>query len=116
TLQSPDGAHRFVRLMSDATRDDREGLRRWTAGDFFTPSRELSSSVNLGGFSVSKVYGLNPYLVQFPTQTISGQVALPSQLDVYMDGQKIRTENVNPGQFQLNDILAYGGARNVQVV
>lgn len=116
TVQSADGAHRFVRLMSSATRDDREGLSRWIAGDFFTPSRELSNGVNLGGFSVSKLYGLNPYLVQFPTQTISGQVALPSQIDVYMDGQKIRTENVNPGQFQLNDVLAYGGARNVQVV
>lgn len=116
TVQGPGGAHKFVRLMSNATRDDRDGLRRWVLGDFFTPSRELSNGVNLGGLSLSKLYGLNPYLVQFPTQTVSGQVGLPSQIDVYMDGQKIRTENVSPGQFQLNDILAYGGARNVQVV
>ncbi|MBE7939693.1 fimbrial biogenesis outer membrane usher protein [Ramlibacter aquaticus] len=116
TTQSPDGGHRFVRLMSSATRDERDTLRRWVVGDFFTPSRELGNGVNLGGLSLSKLYDLNPYLVRFPTQTLSGQVALPSQLEVYLDGQKIRSETVSPGQFQLTDILAYNGARNVQVV
>jgi outer membrane usher protein len=107
---------KFVRLMSSVTRDDRENLRRIVVGDVLTPTRDFSSSVNLGGLSITKVYGLDPSFVRFPTQSLTGSVGLPSDMEVYLDGQRIRTERLNPGEFELRDILAYGGARNVQVV
>lgn len=110
------GERRLVRLMSSVTRDDREELVRTTVGDFFTPSRDFSTGVSLGGVSVSKLFGLNPYFIQFPLQSVGGSVALPSDLEVYIDGQRIRTERLRPGDFEVRDILAYGGARNVQVV
>lgn len=116
TTEAPGRKRKLVRLMSSATRDDRETLQRWVVGDFFTQSRELSNGANLGGIGLSKLYGLNPYLVQFPTQSISGRAALPSDLEVYMDGQRIRTERIRPGEFEVRDIIAYGGARSIQLV
>lgn len=110
------GKRRFVRLMSNVTHDDREASRRTVVGDFFTPTRELTSGINLGGVSLSKLYGLNPYFIQFPMQSVSGNVALPSDLEVFVDGQRIRSERLKPGEFELRDILAQGGARNVQLV
>lgn len=110
------GRRRFVRLLSSVTNDDRQSLRRTVVGDFFTPTRELSNGVNLGGLSISKLYGLNPDLIRYPMQTVTGNVSLPSDLEVYVDGQRVRTERLKPGEFELRDILAYGGARNVQVV
>ena len=105
-----------VRLMSSATYDDRENLQRTVIGDFFTPSREFSGGVNLGGISISKLYGLDPYFIKSPMQSISGSVVLPSDLEVYLDGQRIRSEKIKPGEFELRDLLAYGGARNIQLV
>lgn len=116
TTQDPGGQRKFVRLMTSVTQDDRENLRRTVIGDFFTPSREFNNGVNLGGISVSKLYGLNPYLTRFPTQSINGSVATPSDIEVYLDGQRIRSERIKPGEFELRGLLAYGGARNVQVV
>lgn len=116
TVTDAAGKRKFVRLMSNVTHDDREALRRAVVGDFFTPAREFSSGVNLGGVSVSKLYGLNPYFIQFPMQSVSGNVALPSDLEVFVDGQRVRTERLKPGEFELRDILAYGGSRNVQLV
>ena len=116
TTQQTGGKRKLVRLMSNVTRDDRATLQRWVAGDFFTQTRELSNGANLGGLSLSKLYGLNPYLVQFPMQSISGRAALPSDLEVYMDGQRIRSEKVRPGEFEVRDIVAYGGARSIQLV
>ncbi|MCM2312446.1 MAG: fimbria/pilus outer membrane usher protein [Steroidobacteraceae bacterium] len=107
---------RFVRLLTSITHDDRQSLRRTVAGDFFTTTREFSNGVNLGGLSISKLYGLNPDFIRYPMQTVTGNVSLPSDLEVYVDGQRIRTERLKPGEFELRDILAYGGARNVQVV
>lgn len=116
TTQAANGQRKFVRLMSSVTHDDRESLQRTVIGDFYTPSRELSSGVNLGGISISKLYGLNPYFTQFPMQSISGKVATPSDLEVYLDGQRIRSEKLKPGEFELRDLLAYGGSRNVQLL
>lgn len=116
TVVLPGGGRKFVRLMSSITRDDRDTLQRWVAGDFITQSREFASGVNLGGLGVSKLYSINPYLIQFPTQTITGNAALPSELEIYMDGQRIRTERIRPGEFELRDLLAYGGARSIQVL
>lgn len=116
TVPDAGGGRKFVRLMSSATYDDRDSLRRTVAGDFFSPSREFSNGLNLGGISVSKLYGLDPYLTRSPSQNITGSVATPSTVEVYLDGQRIRSETLKPGEFQLNDLLAYGGARDVQVV
>lgn len=116
TTQDANGQHKFVRLLSSVTYDDRENLQRTVIGDFFTPSREFSNGVNLGGISISKLYGLNPYFTRFPTQSINGSVATPSDIEVYLDGQRIRSEKIKPGGFELQDLLAYGGARNVRVV
>ena len=108
--------HQVVRLMSSATYDDRENLQRTVIGDFFTPSREFNGGVNLGGISISKLYGLDPYFIKSPMQSISGSVVLPSDLEVYLDGQRIRSEKIKPGEFELRDLLAYGGVRNIQLV
>lgn len=115
-VRRADGGRKFVRLMTSVTRDDREKLQRTIIGDFFTPSRDFNTGVGLGGISVSKLYGLNPYFIQFPMHSVGGTVALPSDLEVFLDGQRIRTERLQPGTFELRDILAYGGARNVQLL
>ena len=116
TITRSDGSRKFVRLMSSVTHDDRDTLRRTVIGDFFSPAREFGTSVNLAGLSVSKFFGIDPYLTKAPTQTISGAVALPSDLEVYLDGQRVRSERIQPGQFEVRDILAYGGSRSVQVL
>jgi outer membrane usher protein len=116
TIEADLGRRKLVRLMSSITHDDRQDLRRIVVGDLFTPARDLSTGVNLGGLSVSKVFGLNPYFIQSPTQSIAGNVSLPTDLEVYLDGQRIRSERIRPGEFELTDIIASSGARNVQVV
>ena len=116
TVADATDERKFVRLMSSVTHDDREALLRTVVGDFFTPAREFSSGINLGGVSISKLYGLNPYFIQFPMQSVSGNVALPSELEVFVDGQRVRTVRLRPGEFEVRDILGYGGARNVQLV
>lgn len=116
TLDRPDGSRKFVRLMSNVTRDDREKLQRIVAGDFFSPARDFSIGANMGGLSFSKLYDINPYLVHYPTQTIRGNVALPSDLELYVDGQRVRVERLSPGEFELEDVTGYRGARSVQLV
>jgi outer membrane usher protein len=106
----------FVRLHTSITRDDRQEMRRIVFGDLFASSGTLGSSINLGGISFSKVYGMNPYFITYPTLELSGQASLPSEVDIYVNGAKIRTERVAPGEFQLRNFSTYGGAGVVELV
>ncbi|GFO54622.1 fimbrial protein [Geomonas sp. Red276] len=111
----PHGEH-FLRLHTSVTRDERPLLRRTVFGDFFANSGTLGGGVNMGGISVSKVLSMDPYFVTYPSFDFRGQAGLPSDVDVYVNGSKVRTEHVAPGEFQLQNFTSYGGAGLVELV
>jgi outer membrane usher protein len=106
----------FVRLQSSAIYDFRQDMRRLVAGDYFASSGNLGASVNMGGLSYSKLYSIDPYFIKQPLFNFAGQTRLPSEADIYVDGVLIRREKLSPGSFELQNIQAYGGYRNVNVV
>lgn len=106
----------WLRLMSNATYDRRSELQRIVFGDFFTSSGDLGSTLNLGGINFSKQYRIDPYFVKNRLEHFSGSVDSPSEIEVYLDGTKIRSERLAPGAFELRNLSQYGGARNVEIV
>lgn len=110
------GDSRFVRLMTNATWDRRETLQRAVAGDFLASSGELGANVNLGGISVSKVFRIDPYFYWYPLANVSGLLPLASEMEVYLDGIRIRTEKLPPGEFELRNLYQYDGSSQVAIV
>lgn len=111
-----DGSGRFLRYMTSLTHDRPQALQRWVAGDFFTTPAELGGGVALGGLSVSSHFGLDPYRRPYPLGFVQGQASLPSDVDIYVDGQLVRSERVRPGEFEIRDLDLRQGARAVEVV
>lgn len=110
------GSERFVRLMSNITYDRRKEMQRLVAGDFIASSGDLGSSLNLGGISFSKIYLIDPYFINRPMLDLAGFVSLPSDVEIYLDGMRIRTEKLSPGEFELKNISSYPGARLIELV
>jgi len=106
----------FVRLFTNITYDMRPSLQRLVVGDFAAASGDLGSSVTMGGLSLSKVYSMDPYLIKYPLANFAGFTSVPSTAEVYLNGMRIRTEKLPPGEFGLNNIYYYGGANSVEVV
>ena len=106
----------FVRLMSSLTYDRRQELQRAVAGDFFASSGDLGSNVNLGGLSFSKVYSIDPYFLRNPLADFTGLLPFPSEVEVYLDGSRIRSERLPPGVFELRNLPGYDGSGMVTVV
>jgi outer membrane usher protein len=98
-----------VRLQTRLLYDQPEELRRWTVGDAAVASGELGSAFNFGGIGVSKLYQINPYFIKAPQAGFSGAVALPSTVDVYMNGARVESQSLAPGAFNLQN-LNYQGA------
>lgn len=107
---------RLVRLMTSATWDRRETLQRGVAGDFIASSGELGANVNLGGVSVSKVFRIDPYFYWYPLANLSGQLPLTSELELYIDGIRVRTEKLPPGEFELRNLTHYNGSSRITLV
>lgn len=107
---------KFVRLLSSVTYDWRRDMRRFVGGDFFASSGVLGSRVILGGISFSRVYNIDPYFQEAPLLDFSGFVSLPSEAEVYVNGNRVLTKRLSPGRFELSNLSTYSGAGEVEVV
>lgn len=106
----------WVRLNTRLIWDWRDEMRRFTVGDFIADSGSLGGRVNLGGVSFSKLYQLNPYFIRYPLFDFSGMLDLPADVDLYVDGSRVRTERFAPGEFELQNFQGIRGAQTVEVV
>jgi outer membrane usher protein FimD/PapC len=109
-------ARSLTRLVTNAQYEDRPNLRRLTVGDFFTAGFDLSTSVPMGGLSLTKDYSMDPYFIQYPTAAFRTEVALPSTVQVRVDGNLIDQRQVQPGPVDVRNITGITGAQNVSVV
>lgn len=107
---------RFVRLSTNLTRERRTDLTRLVIGDFFTLPSELNNPIQAGGISFTKRFHIDPYFVQYPTIGFSGAVAAPSEAEIYLDGQRMHSQQLSPGEFELSNISRYRGAGLLEVV
>lgn len=107
---------RTVRLNTSATRDWPEHRTRLVAGDFVLRAPELSGGAQLGGVSYSRVFALDPYEPRRTAPDLRGQLTYPSEVEVYVDGRRVRRERLPAGEFEFQDLYLQEGARTLQLV
>jgi outer membrane usher protein len=111
------GARQSVtRGLSSATFDQRTKMRRFVAGDAFASGGLLGGGVLLGGFTVVREFATDPYFVRFPAFNLTGAVATPSTIEVYVNDRLVGTEQVVPGQFALNQLPITNGRNDARIV
>ncbi len=107
---------RCVRLTTSLIHDRRDTLVRTIVGDIAFASGYLGTTLNMGGLSYSKLYDIDPYFIRYPQQALTGQLRTPSEVDVYIDGQRVRTLRLPAGNFDLRNITQSTGYRSVDLV
>jgi outer membrane usher protein len=105
-----------ARLDTTFTRsfvDDTTTLR---IGDAISGSLTWTRATRFGGVQLERNFSLQPDLVTFPVPAFYGQAALPSTVDLYIDGLKQYSGQVPAGPFQLNTVPVVNGNGEAQVV
>lgn len=115
-VASDSAGHRYIRYDSQWRYTDDQRLLSFTVGDFTTGSLSWSSSVRLGGVQLARNFGVRPDLITYPLPQFSGQAALPSSVDLYINSYKDSTTNINPGPFTLDSMPYINGAGQATVV
>ncbi|GHC25733.1 ferrous iron transporter B [Kushneria pakistanensis] len=95
---------------------DPESLHTWQVGDMISGSLPWSRSVRLGGVQFSRNFSLRPDLVTYPLPTFEGTSAVPGTVDLFVNGYRSRSLEVDPGPFTLTDVPYINGAGEAVVV
>jgi outer membrane usher protein len=107
---------KFNRLMTSITYDRRDWMDTFVLGDSYASSGHLGSCILLGGLSYSKNFSADPNIVKRPVQDFQGYVTTPSEISVYLNGVRLRTERIPAGGYDLRNIMAYGGYQDMDIV
>ncbi len=95
---------------------DDERLLTYEAGDVISGALPWSNSVRMGGVQLSRDFSVRPDLVTYPLPQFSGEAAVPSSVDLFINGFKSSSNDVQPGPYTLTNIPFINGAGEAVVV
>lgn len=107
---------RFQRLNTNLTIDSRRRMTRTVLGDTIADAGVLGGASQIAGVTYSKNFSINPYFTPFPGQRFAGVVNTPSSADVYVNGLLVRSIDIPPGPFNLQNLPALAGAGATRVL
>ncbi len=110
------GATRIVRLETTWRHDRPATLHALSLGDGISAGGAWGSATRFGGLRWGTDFALRPDLVTTPLLTVGGSAAVPSSVDVLMNGQNVSSQTVPAGPFVIDRLPTVNGAGDVQLL
>jgi outer membrane usher protein len=110
------GPHDTIRHDSAWQYDFPQKMLSLTVGDTATSSLAWSRATRIGGVRLSRNFSLQPYRSTAPLASFAGEAVLPSTVDLFIDGIRQSSQQVLPGQFQIDSVPAITGLGQAQMV
>jgi outer membrane usher protein len=107
---------RFVRGLSTYLWEDHVGLRQFSAGDVQMADGELGGGAILGGVGVSRAFELAPDAIEYPLPSLNTVLLAPTTVQIYVGGSLVKTIDLPPGTYNINDIPVRQGLVGAQIV
>lgn len=111
-----DARGHHVRLDTAWQRDFPDEALTLTVGDSVTGAVAWSRALRMGGVRLASNFSLQPYRVSAPLAVFPGSAVLPSTVDLFINGVRQSSQQVQPGQFQLNSAPSLTGTGQAQMV
>jgi outer membrane usher protein len=106
----------YLRYDTTWRYSDDDRLLTYEAGDLVSGALPWSSSVRMGGVQVSRDFAVRPDLVTYPLPQFAGEAAVPSSVDLFINGYKSSSADLQPGPYTLTNIPFINGAGEAVVV
>lgn len=115
--QDLSGTARITRLDTTWTTDMPSRLTSLRVGDSISrPAGEWGGSVRFGGIQWATNFGIQPRFISFPLPTLSGESALPSTVDLYVNNALRLRQEVPAGPFSITDLPVVTGLGDARLV
>ncbi|QYE33620.1 fimbria/pilus outer membrane usher protein (plasmid) [Polymorphobacter sp. PAMC 29334] len=102
-----------IRLDTSYTFSDATTLHRIRVGDFISGGLSWTRPVRMAGVQFSIDYALRPDLVTFPLPSVSGSAAVPSTIDVLVNGTRLFSREIEAGPFTVPQLPVVTGAGTI---
>lgn len=109
-------SHHAVRLDTSWRYDMPDRALSLLAGDTVTRGLAWTRSLRIAGLQFGRDAGLQPYRLTSPLLSVSGEAALPSTVELFINGVRQMEQPVLPGQFQVDAAPTVTGAGTAQLV
>jgi len=106
----------LLRLETAFTMDQPEARASWRIGDGVSRGAGWGNSALFAGLQYATNFSTQPSLVTYPLNSVSGEAALPSVVDVYVNNLLSVTQRVQQGPFTLNDLPNVNGTGTIRLV
>lgn len=106
----------YVRYDTTLMITDEEDATTFMAGDVISDALSWSSSVRMGGISYGRDFSLRPDLVTWPLPEFSGEAAVPTSVDLFINGYRSGSTRLQPGPFTLTNLPYINGAGDAVLV
>ncbi|VEB15457.1 P pilus assembly protein, porin PapC [Enterobacter hormaechei] len=106
----------YVRYDSTLLITNEEDATTWTVGDVISDALSWSTSVRMGGISYGRDFSLRPDLVTWPLPAFSGEAAVPTSVDLFINGYRSGSTRLQPGPFTLTNLPYINGAGDAVLV
>jgi outer membrane usher protein len=105
-----------IRLDTTWTRDQPMQLNSLRFGDAISGTSSWGGAVRFGGVQWATNFSTQPNLISFPLPGISGEAALPSTVDLYVDNALRMRRQVPSGPFSIEDLPVPSGRGDARIV
>ena len=106
----------YLRLDTAWTRASPDQLWSLRVGDLISGSLSWTRATRLGGIQLRRDFGLQPALLTYPLPQFVGEAALPSEVELYVNGQRQYQGTVQPGPFSMAVTPGLSGAGSATVI
>jgi len=106
----------LIRYDASWRRDEPGTMRSLVVGDSISRPGFYGRAVRFGGIQYGKNFSLQPGFVASPLLGLQGTAALPSTVDVFLNNQRIASQQVEPGPFTIDNVPAVSGSGTLQLV
>lgn len=106
----------YIRYDTTLNYTDDDNALEWDFGDTISDALSWSNSVRVGGVRFGRDFSLRPDLITWPLPTFSGDAAVPTSVDLFIDGYRAGSTQLQPGPFTLTNLPYINGAGNAVLV
>ncbi len=110
------GTSAALRLDSAFVVSEPDSLRRYRLGDFISGGLGWTRSVRLGGAQIMSDFSMRPDLVTFPLPVLAGAVAVPSTLDLLVNGTHLLSRAMPAGPFEIPQLPIVAGSGKISMI
>lgn len=106
----------FTRYDTSYSNENENHILSWTVGDLISNALSWNSSVRMGGLSLSRDFSIRPDIITYPLPTFAGKAAVPTAVDLFINGYRSSNHQLQPGPFTITDIPYINGSGEAVLV